>query len=223
MATTNVSIRLGVEGQAQVKRAFDEVGKAGQDSFRGVGTAMDAAGAATDRETQRLQRLAQAAKQAQAAEAAQRNFNAALGVDRPAAGSARESARVFEDTSRAAEDLEARTAALRAQIDPLGDAQRRMNAEIAEADSLFQAGAITQKEPGDAVALRLPVACHEFDRVTRSSRLRTVAVFPIERIEFRNHRKRVAFIGHGRIYASQQQAPLSRMGSEINHSIHRRH
>jgi hypothetical protein len=153
MATTNVSIRLGLEGQAQVKRAFDEVGKAGQDSFRGVGTAMDAAGAATDRVTQRLQRLAQAAKQAQAAEAAQRNFNAALGVDRPAAGSARESARVFEDTARAAEDLEARTAALRAQIDPLGDAQRRMNAEVAEADSLFQAGAITQKEHGDAVAL----------------------------------------------------------------------
>src|SRR5690606_31604055 len=53
----------------------------------------------------------------------------------------------------AAEDLEARTAALRAQIDPLGEAQRRMNAEVAEADSLFTAGAITQKEHGDAVAL----------------------------------------------------------------------
>jgi hypothetical protein len=93
MSTTQVSIRLGVEGQAEIKRAFDEVGKAGQDSFRNVDAAMDSAGAATDRETQRLQRLAQAAKQAQAAEAAQRNFNAALGVERPAAGSARESAR----------------------------------------------------------------------------------------------------------------------------------
>jgi hypothetical protein len=153
MATTQVSIRLNIEGKAEVKRAFDEVGRAGQDSFRNVGAAMDSAGAATDRETQRLQRLAQAARQAQAAEAAQRNFNAVLGVDRPAAGSARESARVFEDAAKAAEDLEVRAAALRAQIDPLGEAQRRMNAEIAEADALFKAGAITQKEHGEAVAL----------------------------------------------------------------------
>lgn len=153
MAAKSVAIRLGVEGQAEIKRAFDEVGKAGQDSFRTVGTAMDTAGAATDRETQRLQRLAQAARQAQAAEAAQRNFNAALGVEQPAAGSARESARVFEEAAKAAEDLENRAAALRAQIDPLGEAQRRMNAEIAEAESLLKAGAITQQEHGNAVAL----------------------------------------------------------------------
>ena len=49
MSTTQVSIRLGVEGKAEVKRAFDEVGKAGQDAFRGVATSMDAAGAAADR------------------------------------------------------------------------------------------------------------------------------------------------------------------------------
>ena len=63
MSTTQVSIRLGVEGKAEVKRAFDEVGKAGQDAFRSLATSMDAAGAASDRETQRLQRLAQAARQ----------------------------------------------------------------------------------------------------------------------------------------------------------------
>src|SRR5581483_2668364 len=153
MSTTQVSIRLGVEGKADVKRAFDEVGKAGQDAFRGVATSMDAAGAAADRETQRLQRLAQAAKQAAAADQSQRNFNTVLGVDTSAPKSARDSAAVFEETTRAAEDLEARTSALRAQIDPLGAAQKKLNTDVAEAGSLFKVGAITQAEHAAAVAL----------------------------------------------------------------------
>ncbi|ARP98199.1 phage tail tape measure protein [Pseudorhodoplanes sinuspersici] len=153
MSTTQVSIRLGVEGKAEVKRAFDEVGKAGQDAFRGVAGSMDAAGAATDRETQRLQRLAQAAKQAAAADQAQRGFNAVLGVGTGVPKSARDSAAVFEEAARAAEDLAARTAALRAQIDPLGAAQARLNAEIAEANALFKAGAISATEQAAAHAL----------------------------------------------------------------------
>lgn len=153
MSTTQVSIRLGVEGRAEVKRAFDEVGKAGQDAFRGVTTSMDAAGAASDRETQRLQRLAQAAKQAAAADQAQRGFNTVLGVDTRAPKSARDSAAVFEEAARAADDLAARTAALRAQIDPLGAAQGKLNAEVAEANALFKAGAITAQEQAAAHAL----------------------------------------------------------------------
>lgn len=152
MATTNVSIRLGVEGKAEVKRAFDEVGQAGTSAFRGVASAMDATGSATDRQTQRLQRLAQAARQAASADQSQRNFNAALGVD-TTPKSARESADVFESTAKASEDLERRTAALRAQIDPLGAAQKKLNAEIADATALFKAGAITQKEHTEAIAL----------------------------------------------------------------------
>jgi phage-related minor tail protein len=153
MSTTQVSIRLGVEGKAEVKRAFDEVGKAGQDAFRGVATSMDAAGAAADRETQRIQRLAQAARQAAAADQAQRSFNQVLGVGIGPSKSARNSAAVFEEAARAAEDLAARTAALRAQIDPLGAAQTRLNAEIAEANALFKAGAITAEEQAAAHAL----------------------------------------------------------------------
>lgn len=152
MTTTQVSIRLGVEGKADVKRAFEEVGKAGQDAFRGAATDMDAAGAAADRHAQRLQRLAEAARQAGAADQAQRGFNAALGVG-TVPKSARESAAVFEESARAAEDLAARTAALRAQIDPLGAAQGRLNAEIANANSLFKAGAITTTEQAAAHAL----------------------------------------------------------------------
>ena len=45
-----------------LKRAFDEVAVSGTAAFRGIASAMDAAGAATDRETQRLQRLAPASR-----------------------------------------------------------------------------------------------------------------------------------------------------------------
>ena len=153
MTDRQVSIRIGVTGKDDVKRAFVEVGRAGQDAFAKVGTAMDTAGAAADREAQRLQRLAQAAKQAAAADAAQQNFNRVLGVGTSNAGSARDSAKVFMDAAKAAEDLESRTRALRAQIDPLGAAQTRLNAEIAEANALFKAGAITAQEQSAAHAL----------------------------------------------------------------------
>jgi phage-related minor tail protein len=153
MSTTQVSIRLNIEGKAEVKRAFNEVAVSGTAAFRGIASAMDQAGAATDRETQRLQRLAQAAKQAAAAEQAQRAFNQFLGIGTAPPKSARESAEVFESAAKAAEDLERRSEALRAQIDPLGAAQKKLNAEIAEADALFKAGAITAKEQAAAHAL----------------------------------------------------------------------
>ena len=33
MSATNVSIRLGIEGKAEIKRAFEEVGQSGQAAF----------------------------------------------------------------------------------------------------------------------------------------------------------------------------------------------
>ena len=36
MSATNVSIRLGVEGKAEIKRAFEEVGQSGQSAFGSV-------------------------------------------------------------------------------------------------------------------------------------------------------------------------------------------
>ena len=71
MTDKNVSIRIGVTGKEDVKRAFDEVGNAGKGAFDKTAAAMDSAGAAIDRQTQRLQRLAQAAKQSATADAAQ--------------------------------------------------------------------------------------------------------------------------------------------------------
>lgn len=153
MTDRNVSIRIGVTGKEDAKRAFDEVGKAGTDAFGKTATAIDAAGVATDRETARLQRLAQAARQAAGADDAQRKFNAFMGVGSSNAGAAQASASVFIADAKATEELEARTKALRAQIDPLGTAQATLNAALANATGLFKAGTITQAEHAAAVAL----------------------------------------------------------------------
>ncbi|MBY0307424.1 MAG: phage tail length tape measure family protein, partial [Phycisphaerales bacterium] len=154
MSATTVSIRLGVEGKAEVKRAFDEIGQTGQAALGTVEKALDRAGAATDREVARLKRLAETARLAGEADAAQRRYNAVLGVDRAAAPkSARDSAGVFEEAAREAADFEARAKALRAQIDPLGAAQARLNTELAEYAGLANRGAITTAEHAAVQAL----------------------------------------------------------------------
>ena len=93
---TSIAIRLGVEGGAELKRVLDDAGTAGQAAFQKVGAAADQAAAATDRQTAKWQRLAQAAREAEAQARAQANVNALLGVGAGAAGSARDSASVFE-------------------------------------------------------------------------------------------------------------------------------
>jgi hypothetical protein len=153
MADRQVSIRIGVTGREDAKRAFEEVGKAGRDAFNQTSTAINSAGTATDQQTARLQRLAQAAKQAASADRAQSNFNAFMGIGTSNAGSAKASAKVFEDAAKAQEDLAARSAALRAQIDPLGAAQSKMNGAIADASQLLEAGTISEAEHAAAVAL----------------------------------------------------------------------
>jgi hypothetical protein len=153
MSAAQVSIRLGVEGKAEVRRAFEEVGQAGQTALGTVEAALDRAGAATDRETARLKRLAEAARLAGEAEAAQRRFNTVLGVDRPPPASARQSAEVFEAAAKEAAEFEGRAAALRAQIDPLGAAQARLNAELAGYQALANRGAITTAELAAGQAL----------------------------------------------------------------------
>lgn len=164
MTDRNVSIRIGVTGREEVKRAFDEVGRAGQDAFNKTASAADASGAAIDRETARLNRLAQAARQAASANDNQARFSAFMGVGPSGAGSARDSASVFIAAAKAQEEMEARTKALRAQIDPLGAAQAKLNTQIAEANALFRAGAITAAE--QAAAHRLAQA--GFDTTAKS-------------------------------------------------------
>jgi phage-related minor tail protein len=153
MSATQVSIRLGVEGKAEVKRAFEEVGQAGGQAFGQVDRALEKTGAATDRETARFKRLAEAARMAAQADAAQGRFNQVLGVDRQAAGSARASAEIFEQAAREGERYEARARALRATLDPLAAAQDRLNRELAEYAALAGRGAITSAEQAVAQGL----------------------------------------------------------------------
>lgn len=166
MSATTVSIRLGVEGKAEIKRAFAEVGQAGEAAFGTVEKAIDRSGAATERETARLKRLAEAARLAGEAEAAQKRFNAVLNVDRPVPKSARDSAGVFEEAAREAEGFRARAMALRAAIDPLGAAQARLNQELAEYGALARRGAITSAEQAAAQAL----ARQRFDQTAQAIR-----------------------------------------------------
>lgn len=164
MSATNVSIRLGVEGKADAKRAFEEVGQSGQAAFGTVEKALDRTGAATDREIARYKRLAEAARLAGEADAAQRRYNAVLGVEQAAPKSARDSAAVFEQAAREAADFEARAKALRAHIDPLGAAQARYNAELAEYEALAKRGAITAAEHATAQGL----AKQRFDQTSQA-------------------------------------------------------
>jgi hypothetical protein len=164
MSATNVSIRLGVEGKAEIKRAFEEVGQSGQLAFGSVEKAMDRSGAATDREVARLKRLAEAARMAGEADASQKRFNTVLNVDRPISKSARESAGVFEEAAREAESFAARANALRAALDPLGAAQARLNQELAEYATLAKRGAITSAEHTATQAL----AKQRFDQTSQA-------------------------------------------------------
>jgi phage-related minor tail protein len=63
----NIAIRLQTTGGAELKREFEEAGRSGEQAFKGVGTAADAAGAATERLTKKAQEAADAARRAQGA------------------------------------------------------------------------------------------------------------------------------------------------------------
>jgi hypothetical protein len=171
MSARSVTIRLGIDGEAEVRRAFATVGAVGEKAMGDVAAATDKAGAATEREAARLKRLADAARQAAQAETTQARFNAVLGVSRAPSGSARASADVFEEAAREAASYEARAKAVRAIIDPLGAAQERLNAELADHAALARRGAISATEQAAAEAL----ARNRFDETARAMQASAVS------------------------------------------------
>lgn len=124
------------------------------------GTALEAKRAANSaRESAAAFELLFQAQDARSSAAAQNFFNAAAGLDRQAK-SARDSARAFEEMFAAQEraaaaqrSLEQSTAALRAELDPMFAAQQRFDQELARADQLFKAGAISAREYAQAQQL----------------------------------------------------------------------
>lgn len=82
------------------------------------------------------------------------NFSAALEASfAPSGKSARASMAVFEEAQRETDQLAAKVAALRAELNPTAAAQDRLNAELAEYAMLASRGAISATELGQAQAM----------------------------------------------------------------------
>ena len=164
-AAKSVSIRLGVDGKADVQRDFADTKSAGVQAFDAIADAADKASAraqaATDRQLDSYRRTAAQMAELGRQNAAQQTFNDALGVNYNASfgastgpsKSAKDSAALFEAQAVAADQLAARVAALKAQIDPAWAAQQRYNGALEEAKGLLEAGAITEVEHAAAVGL----------------------------------------------------------------------
>ncbi|TPL40701.1 hypothetical protein [Mesorhizobium sp. B2-4-6] len=102
-------------------------------------------------ELDRMETIAQQ-KAAQIGAAFQADLNASFGIG-AAGGSARASASTFEETARAEDALAAKAALLRAEINPLGAAQRQLNDELEQYATLAAKGAISTEELAAAQAL----------------------------------------------------------------------
>lgn len=113
----------------------------------------DKAGQAAQRHAQELRELADAERLSASSADGQAKWNSYAGVGRNNAGSARDSAAVFEAAAREADEMSRSVASLRAQIDPLGAAQDRLNGELAEYQALAARGAISSAELAKAQAL----------------------------------------------------------------------
>lgn len=146
MTARQVSIRLGVDGKAEVKRALEDVGQTGATAFQKVEQAAAGSGQETDRQLAKYKRLAEAAKSAAAAQRFQDLSNSALGVSGRDVKSARESADIFRQALDEADAYQAKVARIRETIDPLTASQNRLNQEIAEYRTLLAKGAISQQE-----------------------------------------------------------------------------
>lgn len=114
-------------------------------------SAIAMAAAEADALRQKARAIAEQVAEQRRLEASQAGINSLLGVRAPdsGAGSARESAAVFEEdarakkeAARATDDLSAAADRLRARARPLVVEEQRLNAEIREANTLFQAGKI---------------------------------------------------------------------------------
>lgn len=106
----------------------------------------DKAAQAAARQATELRALAEAERLAATQADGQSKWNSYAGVNRASAGSARDSAAVFEAAARAEDEMARAAENLRAKIDPLGTAQARMNAELAEYQQMLARGVITSKE-----------------------------------------------------------------------------
>lgn len=159
MAGDTITARFAVDasgGKAELK----SLGDTGRDVGAQLAAAADGASAATDKQLAKYRQLGEQfqflAQQRSAQDSV--NANVAPGLTR-SAPSAAASASVFQDQAReeqaaaaAQEALTQRANALRGALEPLFAAEVRRNIELAEANSLLKAGAISEATHAAAVA-----------------------------------------------------------------------
>ncbi|GLK86692.1 CHAP domain-containing protein [Ancylobacter defluvii] len=114
-------------------------------------------------EQMRRQDEIEAARSSQLASGTQRGYADLFGYDKPRA-SAAASAAVFVEVAREQEEMARQALALRGQIDPLGAAFDRLNADLARYNTLADAGMISTNE----LALASNMARDRFDHTARS-------------------------------------------------------
>lgn len=146
MPTTNVAVRLGVEGEAEIVRAGRTIRTELAGGYAAAGQAANEAGsqadAALSRQEARWRRVAQAQRELAQAEAEQGRINMSLGVAQTPAANSGLTAEYFAEMDRASRAAQS----LRAAIDPVWAAQGRLNSELAEAQGLYDRGAIEAAE-----------------------------------------------------------------------------
>ncbi|MGQ4273391.1 phage tail length tape measure family protein [Terrihabitans sp. B22-R8] len=141
------------------RRNLDDTARAQATFERGQNTINRALqqGVIDAEEAARAMRQVEAAYQAAGMRSAsavdQSSLNRLLGVNDNQAGAARASAAAFEDAAREADQLAAKANALRGSLDPVAAAQQRLNAELAEYNSLASAGVISSGELAQANAM----------------------------------------------------------------------
>lgn len=151
MTQRQMSIRIGLDGKADIQRDMADIAQSGDATFGQLGKAIDDGTAALQRQKQAFDNIVTAQQNVATQKAGQNWFNTVLGVNPGSgAGSAQASA---ASINSALSGMEQRAAALRAQIDPLGAAQGKMNSAIADANTLLAAGAISEAEHAAAVRL----------------------------------------------------------------------
>ncbi len=150
MTQRQMSIRLGIDGKADIQRDMDAIAASGDAAFARLGKSIDQATAAIERQKAKQDQLAQSIANSASQAANQQKFNEVLGIGGPGASAngapSSAAASVFSQ-------MEQRAAALRAQIDPLATAQGKMNMAISDANALLAAGAISEAEHAAAVGL----------------------------------------------------------------------
>lgn len=157
MTVKQVAIRLKPEGGGEVVRAFKDLQTAGVNAEQATTAATLQAIAAQDRQLEKTRQVQLA--MSQPVPGVQSRIDQITGVT----GGTNARAAVAAPTLYAAnDDYERRASALRAVIDPLGAAQDRLNAELAEYRQLAHVGAISSKELAEGQAL----AKSRFDATT---------------------------------------------------------